>query len=213
MSTYYVHRYADLSRAIHDGATTDDAIHILGDIPVSAAIPPLDYWVHPGGVLSIASTGEASIHIDGGHLRIVGSGPLALQLYGTDTPGGQVTLVGCSPSDVRSVERIGAPYGWDVQADIDLRDLRGDVVSSPEHYTWLGEAIVARGGPEHTGDLQSWDILDAIAPDDPHVWNALKYLTRLGRKGGAANRIVDLRKARAYLDRAISQEERDSGAE
>ena len=85
-------------------------------------------------------------------------------------------------------------------------------MDSPEHYTWLGGAIAARGGPERTADLQSWDFLDAIAPDDPHVWNALKYLTRLGRKGGAANRIVDLRKACAYLDRAISQEGR-SGTE
>lgn len=213
MKTYLVYRAAALTQAVKAGASMEDVIHILGDVPVSADVPPLDYWVHPDALLSIASTSEASIHIAGGHLHIVGSGPLGLQPYGTDTPGGRVTLVGCSPSDVRLVERIGAPYGWDVEADIDLRDPEGDVVSSPEHYTWLGEAIVARGGPEHTGDLQSWDILDAVAPDDPHVWNALKYVTRLGRKGDASSRIVDLRKARAYLDRAISQEECDSGAE
>lgn len=63
----------------------------------------------------------------------------------------------------------------------------------------------------HPAHLQSWDILDAIAPDDPHVWNTLKYLTRLGRKGDSSRRIVDLRKAAAYLERAIEEEERRGG--
>lgn len=211
MSTYNAYRYADIVRAVKGGASMKDSIHILGDVPISADIPPLDYWVHPGGLLSIASTSEACVRLAGGHLHIVGAGPMALQACGTDVPSGRVTLVGCSASDVGDVRKIGALYEWDVEAD--SAGLEEDVVGSPEHYTWLGGAIVAQGGPECIADLQSWDVLDAIAPDDPHVWNALKYLTRLGRKGGASSRIVDLRKARAYLDRAISQEEGDGGTE
>lgn len=209
MSYYCVYSYRDLLQAIEAGASMSDSIHILGDIPISAAIPPLDYWVHPGGLLSIASTGEACVRLAGGHLHIVGAGPMALQVCGTDIPDGRVTLVGCSASDVGTVRSVGALYEWDVEAysaDLEAED---DGVDSPEHYTWLGGAIAAQGGPEHTVDLESWDVLDAIAPDDPHVWNALKYIARLGRKGGASSRIVDLRKARTYLDRAISQEERN----
>lgn len=211
MSTYNAYRYADLVRAVKGGVSMKDSIHILGDVPISADIPPLDYWVHPGGLLSIASTSEACVRLAGGHLHIVGAGPMALQMCGTDVPSGRVTLVGCSASDVGDVRKIGALYEWDVEAD--SAGPEEDVAGSPEHYTWLGGAIIAQGGPECTPDLQSWDVLDAIAPDDPHVWNALKYLTRLGRKGGASSRIVDLRKARAYLDRAIGQEEGDGGTE
>jgi hypothetical protein len=209
MSTYYAYRHTDLVLAIEAGASLNDAIHVLGDVPVSADTPPLDYWVHPGGLLSIASTSEACVRIAGGHLHIVGAGPMVLQTCGTDIPDGRVTLVGCSASDVDTVRKIGTLYEWDVEADSAGLAEEGGEVDAPEHYTWLGGAIADQGGPERTVDLQSWDVLDAIAPDDPHVWNALKYLTRLGRKGDASSRIVDLRKARAYLDRAISQEERN----
>lgn len=209
MSTYYAYWYTDLARAIEAGASLKDAIHILGDVPIPADTPPLDYWVHPGGLLSIASTSEACVRLAGGHLHIVGAGPMVLQTCGTDIPDGRVTLVGCSASDVDTVRKIGTLYEWDVEADSADLEEEGGEVDSPEHYTWLGGAITAKGGPECTADLQSWDVLDAIAPDDPHVWNALKYLARLGRKGGADRRIVDLRKARAYLDRAIIREERN----
>jgi len=206
---YYVYRHADLARAIEAGASLKDAIHILGDVPISADTPPLDYWVHPGGLLSIASTSEACVRLAGGHLHIVGDGPMALQVCGTDIPYGRVTLVGCSASDVDTVRKIGLLYEWDVEADSADLEAEDDGVDSPEHYTWLGGAIAAQGGPERTVDLESWDVLDAIAPDDPHVWNTLKYIARLGRKGGADRRIVDLRKARTYLDRAIIREERN----
>nr|DAP62276.1 MAG TPA: nucelotide kinase [Caudoviricetes sp.] len=209
MSMYYVYRHADLARAIEAGASLKDAIHILGDVPISADTPPLDYWVHPGGLLSIASTSEACVRLAGGHLHIVGDGPMALQVCGTDIPYGRVTLVGCSASDVDTVRKIGLLYEWDVEADSADLEAEDDGVDSPEHYTWLGGAIAAQGGPERTVDLESWDVLDAIAPDDPHVWNTLKYIARLGRKGGADRRIVDLRKARTYLDRAIIREERN----
>lgn len=82
------------------------------------------------------------------------------------------------------------------------------VHDSPSHYTWLGAALTANGAPESTQDLQSWDLLDALFPDNPHLWNAGKYLTRHGRKGGPSKRVEDLRKAVAYLERAIKEEER-----
>lgn len=87
--------------------------------------------------------------------------------------------------------------------------IAGDIqVFGPPHYVWLGEALVAQGAPESTSELQSWHLLDAIAPTDPHVWNAMKYLMRLGRKGGEEKRLEDLRKAAVYLERAIQREYR-----
>ena len=78
---------------------------------------------------------------------------------------------------------------------------------SPAHYTWVGEALATNGAPSFTANLQSWDLLDALFPDNPHLWNAGKYLTRFGRKGDASKRVEDLRKAVAYLERAIKAEE------
>lgn len=82
---------------------------------------------------------------------------------------------------------------------------------SPTHYTWIGRALAANGAPENTKDLQSWDLLDALFPDNPHLWNVGKYLTRFGRKGDAGKRVEDLRKAATYLERAIKAEERHAG--
>lgn len=85
-----------------------------------------------------------------------------------------------------------------------------DGVSKPLHYTWVGDALTQSGAPERTADLQSWDLLDALFPDNPHLWNAGKYLTRFGRKGGPGKRVEDLRKAITYLERAIKTEERNA---
>lgn len=81
-------------------------------------------------------------------------------------------------------------------------------VPGPPHYTWVGEALAANGAPAFSADLQSWDLLDAIFPENPHLWNVGKYLTRFGRKGDASKRLEDLRKAAAYLERAINAEDR-----
>jgi hypothetical protein len=86
-----------------------------------------------------------------------------------------------------------------------------DGVSAPLHYTWVGEALAQSGSPEFSADLQSWDLLDAVFPDNPHLWNAGKYLLRFGRKGDASKRVEDLRKAITYLERAINAEERHAG--
>lgn len=85
-----------------------------------------------------------------------------------------------------------------------------DDVKSPSHYTWLGDAIVREGGPQDTDMIESWDVLDALFPDDPLLWNATKYLTRYGRKGSSNRRIVDLRKAVEYIERRIAKLERDA---
>lgn len=86
-----------------------------------------------------------------------------------------------------------------------------DGVSEPLHYTWVGEALAQSGAPAVSANLQSWDLLDALFPDNPHLWNAGKYLTRFGRKGGHDKRVEDLRKAITYLERAIKTEERNAG--
>lgn len=85
-----------------------------------------------------------------------------------------------------------------------------DGVSEPIHYTWIGDALARSGAPELSVNLQSWDLLDALFPDSPHLWNAGKYLTRFGRKGDASKRVEDLRKAITYLERAIKAEERNA---
>ena len=85
-----------------------------------------------------------------------------------------------------------------------------DDVKSPSHYTWLGDAIVREGGPQDTDMIESWDVLDALFPDDPLLWNATKYLTRYGRKGSSNRRIVDLRKAVEYIERRISKLEHNA---
>lgn len=88
---------------------------------------------------------------------------------------------------------------------------REDVVEQPAHYTWLGQALAALGLRDVV-NVESWDVLDALFPDDPLLWNAGKYLTRRGRKGSVGMtaleaEVQDLRKARAYLDRRIKMTE------
>lgn len=85
-----------------------------------------------------------------------------------------------------------------------------DGVSEPLRYTWVGEALAQSGAPTFSANLQSWDLLDALFPDNPHLWNVGKYLTRFGRKGDASKRLEDLRKAATYLERAIKAEERNA---
>ena len=80
----------------------------------------------------------------------------------------------------------------------------GEVVESPEHYTWLGQSLAALGLSD-AANVESWDVLDAAFPSDPLLWNCGKYLLRQGRKGGEEKRLEDLRKARQYLDRQIAQ--------
>ena len=207
MTDYDVHRYSDLTDAIRDGASMRDSIRVLGDVVVPRSVPELPYRVERGGALVIASSSESSVRMAGGALRIVYDQCLDLTLYGVNTPGGTVELVDFPDSAAATVARIGAPYSWEIVRE----GARVEETKAPAHYTWLGPEIADRTGITYVTDLQSWDVLDAIAPADPHVWNALKYLTRLDRKGDSSRRIVDLRKAAAYLERAIEAEARRGG--
>ena len=96
---------------------------------------------------------------------------------------------------------------WDYEPpadDIPAERGPGEAVESPNHYTWLGQALAALGLSD-AANVESWDVLDAAFPSDPMLWNAGKYLLRQGRKGGEEKRLEDLRKARAYLDRQIAR--------
>lgn len=64
-------------------------------------------------------------------------------------------------------------------------------ITRPEHY-------VAGRRYEPLLVLQDW------AGNDPLVWQALKYLSRAGRKG---DMVTDLRKAAFYIAKAIEREE------
>lgn len=86
----------------------------------------------------------------------------------------------------------------------EARTAPGEVVESPEHYTWLGQSL-AELGLSDAANVESWDVLDAAFPSDPLLWNCGKYLLRQGRKGGEEKRLEDLRKARQYLDRQIAR--------
>ena len=64
----------------------------------------------------------------------------------------------------------------------------GDAVNHPSHYTYAGDAY------ECIKVLEAWGL-------GLHLGNCVKYICRAGRKGDA---LEDLRKARWYLDRYIS---------
>lgn len=98
---------------------------------------------------------------------------------------------------------------WDYEppvtsAPASQETLVGEPVESPGHYTWLGQSLAALGLSD-AANVESWDVLDAAFPSDPLLWNCGKYLLRQGRKGGEEKRLEDLRKARQYLDRQITQ--------
>lgn len=57
--------------------------------------------------------------------------------------------------------------------------------------------------PAHYVDgrrFETIDVLDDWFADNPWLWNAVKYLSRAGRKGDA---VTDLRKAAWYIERYI----------
>ena len=71
------------------------------------------------------------------------------------------------------------------------------MVDNPPHYTYAKEKL---------SGLEVIDILEAFFPDEPLLWQVGKYLLRAGHKGPM---LQDLQKARWYLDRRITKEEKE----
>ena len=189
-------------------------IYVTGSVSVeSYRLGGLDVTVSHGGEV-IAPSGVANWYfLMGGRLALKWDGQdrasLAVEVSGEsivtliDYPDDVTPVV--SPSSVGAVTFARKSSGGAAPVDVGAASVKG-----PAHYVWLGEALVYDGAPEATADLQSWDVLDALFPDNPHLWNAGKYLTRLGRKGDSSKRLEDLRKALSYLERAIEKEERSA---
>ncbi len=77
----------------------------------------------------------------------------------------------------------------------DVQPERREMVNHPRHYG--GDTV-----HEVIKCLKAWGLeADAL------LWNAAKYIARAHLKG---NKIEDLKKARFYLDRRISELEEDS---
>ena len=206
MSSYLVESQDDWDRITRDdNVTFSDPIVVVGDI---------DAHVRGGRELSIILRGSARVTAPSstGSWYTIQSGALTLRWDGedgaavqADEDGGYatVTLIGY-PSDIEPYVSAASTAGVRFKRVGSCDDTQA--VDNPAHYTYVGDAL-ARLGFTDVRRIESWDILDAVFPDSPLLWNAGKYLMRLGRKGDSSRRIVDLRKARAYLDRAIAREE------
>ena len=70
-----------------------------------------------------------------------------------------------------------------------------DMVNYPSHYTF--------------SEFEVADVADAWYPDEPHLWNANKYMARWNKKGDP---VENLEKAIWYLKRKINiLKERNTG--
>ncbi len=85
-------------------------------------------------------------------------------------------------------------YGWLLAEEHDsweaVTDSTLDIVNSPDHYT--------------AGGIETIDFIEAKQLDY-HLANAVKYISRAGKKD-PAKLVEDLQKAVWYLDRRIGQE-------
>lgn len=181
-----------------------DTVHIWGDITAGEQERDLDIVIHSGASLSALSSVDNWYRLAGGRLTIRWDGDVTgdVMLYGNSTEVHYVRLENWGSDNVPHVN------GADRKLVEFILNTPQDV---PSHYAWIGDALAQSGAPAFSADLQSWDILDALFPDNPHLWNAGKYLTRFGRKGGSSERVEDLRKAVTYLERAIKTEENHAG--
>lgn len=220
---YSVSNLTQLVEAIDAGASFADYICVQDGTDLTGAnvTRELDYRVDEGGHVTVGSSLPAWFVFEYDcSLTVRWEGDCVINFAPTyDDVDAVVRLVGW-PEDgpeARAIQDLLSRQGIKVLVGEDDATTPGRVatsdvqVLSPPHYVWLGEALVSSGAPERTADLQSWDLLDALFPDNPHLWNAGKYLTRFGRKGDASKRVEDLRKAATYLERAIKAEERNAG--
>lgn len=221
---YRVNSVAQLNEAIDAGATFADYIILEDGADLTGAnmTRELDFRIVNGGHVTVNSSLPAWFVFDHDcSLTVIWDGVCTLS-FGSPYKGvsASVRLVGWPEggSEIHALREILERYGITVLIGEDdahrpcERVALSDVqVSGPPHYVWLGEALAINRAPEFSADLQAWDFLDALFPDNPHLWNAGKYLTRFGRKGDAGKRVEDLRKAAACLERAIKVEERHAG--
>lgn len=220
---YLVSNIAQLVEAINAGANFADYIYLQDGTDLTGAnvTQELDYRIANGGHVTVGSSLPAWFVFEHDcSLTVRWEGECALSFAPPyDGVDAVVRLVGW-PEDgpeVRAIQEllyqkdIKVLVGEDDTTTPDLTPAGAVQLPGPPHYVWLGEAMVANGAPENTKDLQSWDLLDALFPDNPLLWNVGKYLTRFGRKGDAGKRVEDLRKAATYLERAIKAEERHAG--
>nr|DAO81976.1 MAG TPA: nucelotide kinase [Caudoviricetes sp.] len=219
---YLVSNPTQLVEAIDAGANFADYICLQDGTDLTGAnvTRELDYHIANGGHVTVGSSLPAWFVFERDcSLTVRWEGECVLSfapLY--DGVNAVVRLVGW-PEDgpeVRAVQDLLGPKGIKVLVVEDdtttpERVAASDIqVLGPPHYVWLGEALAKTGAPALSADLQAWDLLDALFPDNPHLWNAGKYLTRFGRKGDPSKRVEDLRKAATYLERAIKAEERNA---
>ena len=177
-----------------------DTVHIWGDITGGEQRGDLDLVIHSGGSLSAPSSINNWYRLAGGRLTVRWDDSIAgqIMLHDERTTVQYVHLENWASDNVPGVAEVDRRL---VEFIIDTP------WNEPAHYVWIGDALAQSGAPAFSADLQSWDILDALFPDNPHLWNAGKYLIRFGRKGDASKRVEDLRKAITYLERAIKTEE------
>jgi len=79
----------------------------------------------------------------------------------------------------------------DLAANWDVDKTKDDMVNHPPHYT--------HGGIEVIAAIEAWGL-------GYHLGNVVKYVARAEHKG---RYVEDLRKAKWYLEREISQSERN----
>lgn len=209
MTTYRVITQDEWDYLTTKGDTSfSDTVIGACDIDATAGCEgDLNIIVEDGAHLTVLSDASSWYTLKSSSLTALWNGDENMAVQAATKDGGEieVTLVGY-PSDVEPY--ISAASNGSVHFNrVDSLDSASST-DSPEHYTWIGDALMRLGAPARSADLQSWDLLDALFPDNPHLWNAGKYLTRYGRKGDSSKRVEDLRKAVAYLERAIKAEER-----
>lgn len=201
MADYNVNSQEEWNELVADrNVDFSDTVHIWGDITAGEQERDLDIVIHSGGSLSALSSVDNWYRLAGGRLTIRWDDYVAgdVMLHDDSTEVHYVRLENWGSDNVPHVN------GADRKLVEFILNTPQDV---PSHYAWIGDALAQSGTPVFSADLQSWDILDALFPDNPHLWNAGKYLIRFGRKGDASKRVEDLRKAITYLERAIKTEE------
>lgn len=87
-------------------------------------------------------------------------------------------------------------------------------VASERDISQLQESLSTPESPNHYSRLkaltgvETWDILDFVAGDDPDMWNLGKYWFRMGHKAGQ-DTLTEKKKMLKYLERSIKKETDD----